>query len=127
MYVWCMKKQIHNLTSLKGQRKILRNNATSAETVFWAHLKNKQLLGKKFRRQHSIGQYVVDFYCPEEKLIIELDGQPHFSPGGDLYDEARDEKLRALGFTVLRFENNIIFENIEAALQEIVEHFGKPG
>ena len=127
MYVWCMKKQIHNLTSLKGQRKILRNNATSAETVFWAHLKNKQLPGKKFRRQHSIGQYVVDFYCPEEKLIIELDGQPHFSPGGDLYDEARDEKLRALGFTVLRFENNIIFENIEAALQEIVEHFGKPG
>jgi very-short-patch-repair endonuclease len=120
-----MQKQIHNLRSLKGQRKLLRNHATSAEAVFWEYLKNKQLLGKKFRRQHSIGQYIVDFYCPEEQLIIELDGQPLFSPDGDLHDQEPDEKLRGLGFTVMRFENSAILENIATALEEIVEHFGK--
>ena len=116
-------KQTYNIKQLKETRKNLRNNSTSAEATFWTYLKGKQLLGRKFRRQQSIENYVVDFYCSEEKLVIELDGAGHFSVGGQAYDEGRDNQIRALGLKILRFENFLIFEKIESVLKEIVQQF----
>jgi len=70
-------KIIFNRKSLKSFRSSLRNRSTSAETALWEMLKSRKLKGRKFRRQYSIGSYIVDFCCPSEKLIIELDGAPH--------------------------------------------------
>ena len=119
-----MSKPIHNLKILEGSRKNLRSNSTSSEAVLWTYLKGKQLKGRKFRRQHSIENYIVDFYCSEEKLVIELDGQGHYNTGGQVYDDFRDERLKALGFKVLRFENKLVFKNIESLLEEIEQQFG---
>jgi very-short-patch-repair endonuclease len=96
-------KNIFNRKDLKSFRASLRNRSTSAEAALWEMLKSKKLDGRKFRRQYSIGSYIVDFCCPSEKLIIELDGDPH----GEYYkieqDENRDKHMMTLGFTVLRF------------------------
>ena len=67
-------ERIHNRERLRVLRRALRNNATNAEAILWRYLKRRQLKGRKFRRQHSIGPYIVDFYCPAEKLAVELDG-----------------------------------------------------
>ncbi len=117
------KKQTHNLKALKEQRKALRNNATSAEAVLWAYLNKSQLEGRKFRRQHSVGGYILDFYCHQEQLAIELDGQHHFTPEGNLTDEERTAYLQAEGITVLRFENKMAFSHIEGVLEHIKQHF----
>jgi len=101
---------IHNRKALKTQRKHLRNHATSAEAVFWKYLKNKQIGGLKFRRQHSIGSYIVDFYCPALKLVLELDGEPHATPQREAYDVKRENYLKNLGIVVIRFENRYVFE-----------------
>ena len=85
------------------------------------------MFGRKFRRQQSIENYIVDFYCFEEKLVVELDGADHYDVVSQAYDEFRDIQLRTLGLKVLRFENVLIFENIESVLEEIVQQFNKPG
>ena len=82
-----MKEQINNVVYLKNTRKQLRNNPTKAEQVLWKYLKNKQIKGYKFRRQHSVGNYILDFYCPALKLCIEIDGDSHFTDEGKNYDK----------------------------------------
>ncbi len=69
------KRGIYNTTAKEEQRKALRNSLTIAEAVLWKQLKDSQLAGRKFRRQESIGPYIADFYCPESRLIVELDGR----------------------------------------------------
>ena len=118
------RNPIHNKKSVLPQRKLLRNNQTSAESVLWMLLKGKQLEGKKFRRQHSVGKYVVDLYCPSEKLAIELDGQHHFTEHGLKRDALRTKCLNALNIRVIRFENARVFQNPEDVLREIRKHFG---
>ncbi len=110
---------IHNIKNLKENRKKLRNSLTPAEAKLWSLLKNSQIEKRKFRRQHSVGPYVLDFYCPSEKLCIELDGSVHFTDGGYEYDTARTEYLETLNVRVMRFENKDIFENTEGVLEEI--------
>ena len=88
----------------------MRNNSTPAEVQLWKLLKNKQVKGLKFRRQHSIENYIVDFYYPEIKLAIELDGQTHASHARQNLDRERDACIKELGITVLRFENRVVFE-----------------
>lgn len=83
-------RKLHNRPNLKENRKFLRNNSTSAESVLWTILKNKQGAGMKFRRQHSIGNYIVDFYCTKLNLIIGLDGEYHASYQAIIRDEKRD-------------------------------------
>ena len=117
--------EIHNKSILKENRKNLRNKSTSAESVLWTYLKNNQLDGRKFRRQHSIANYIVDFYCASELLAIELDGAHHFTLAGSNKDYTRDTDLAALNITVLRFENSVIFKNIDGVLDEIKKHFRK--
>ena len=89
----------------------------------WNHLKNRQLEGRKFRRQHSIEKFIVDFYCYEEQLIIELDGEVHNEPKQMAYDDRRTKRLEKLGNRVLRFENKMVFDNLGSVVQEIKENF----
>ena len=99
----------HNKPQLKQNRKELRNNGTSTEATLWLHLKKKQLGGYKFRRQHSVGNFILDFYCPEKQFAIELDGAHHFTVEGQEYYKNRDAYLKEQGITVLHIENKHIF------------------
>ncbi len=120
-----MPERIHNQQNLKNLRQQNRNNLTPAEAELWKHVKNNQL-GRKFRRQHSIGKYILDFYCPEEKLAIELDGKDHFTDNGFERDEARTKFLKNLNIRVLRFENKEVFEQLDGVLAEITAQFTTP-
>lgn len=115
------KKRIHNRKYLVDFRKFLRNNATSAEATLWKSLTRKKVEGLKFRRQHSIENYIVDFYCPELKLIIELDGSGHSNFGQENYDNERTKRLEELGFVVLRFENQIVFKSPDMIINAILD------
>ena len=115
--------QLHNRKYLKETRRALRNNLTPAEAVLWNLLKNMQLDGRKFRRQQSIKNYIVDFYCPSEKLIIELDGGVHDNLGQSNADYLRDKELNKLGYKVLRFENDLIFSHPQEVLNSIRVEF----
>lgn len=117
------KRQINNKTELKEFRKKLRNNGTPAEAFLWRYLKNKQLEGRKFRRQFSVGNYILDFYCPSEKLCVELDGADHFTSAGFEYDQERTAFLNAQGIKVIRFENKIVFDCTEHVLETIKSNF----
>jgi len=90
----------YNTRSKKNFRKELRNSLTAAEAVLWQNLKGRQLLGKKFRRQIGIGRYIVDFYCPEAGLVIELDGDRHFSITIDEYEARRTKYLEEEGLRI---------------------------
>ncbi|MFN4762273.1 endonuclease domain-containing protein [Gillisia sp. Q332] len=79
--------------------------------------------GRKFRRQHSINNFIVDFYCASEMLIIELDGQVHLNALAEEKDRKRNEILEGMGFKVLRFENKMVFENLEYVLRAIKDKF----
>ena len=116
--------QIHNKSRYKERRKSLRKKLTSAEATLWKLLKSKQLEGRKFRRQHSVNHFILDFYCPSENLAIELDGENHFTVEGRSYDEKRTKYLERLGIYVIRFENDEVFQSPEGVLAEIKKHFG---
>ena len=116
--------RIHNNKSLKDIRKSLRNNSTSAEATLWKMLKQSQVGGYKFRRQHSVSKFILDFYCPELQLGIELDGEPHANPVIHQRDLERDEYLLENGITILRYENRWVFEYPDVIIEEILE-FGK--
>ena len=114
---------IHNHKYLEANRKELRKNLTSAEAALWKVIQKSQLKDRKFRRQHSIKNFIVDFYCTSEKLIIELDGAYHLNFAQQNYDKERTEILEGLGFKVIRFENKLVFENMDSVLEEIRNHF----
>ncbi len=116
-------KKIFNKKELKPRRKELRNNSTFAEVYLWQQIKGRKLDGRKFRRQTSIGPYIVDFYCPEEKLVIELDGEVHFNEEAIKYDKERTEFIESLGLRVIRFENNEVLKNTEYVLNKIKTYF----
>lgn len=116
------KGQIKNVTYLKERRRELRSNLTPAEAAMWKLLQNSKLDGYKFRRQHSIENYIVDFYCPSAKLVIELDGEVHNNLIANQNDYERDEQLKYLGYKVLRFENKLVFEHTEFVLDTILQH-----
>ena len=118
-------ERLNNLPHLKSIRKKLRNNLTPAEAKLWTLLKSKQMDGKKFRRQHSVANYVLDFYCPEERIAIELDGQGHFEENQAAYDRKRDLFLASVGIKVLRFENKWVWNNPDGLLEIVKSYFQK--
>ena len=118
-----MRQKVHNIKPLEKNRKALRNNLTPGEAVLWRALQKSQLDGRKFRRQHSVGGYVLDFYCPTERLAVELDGAYHFTLVGSENDYERTQYINSLNIRVLRFENKRVFENIDLVLEEIRRHF----
>ncbi len=117
--------RLHNLPHLKTFRKTLRKNLTPAEAKLWTLLKGKALDGRKFRRQHSVANYILDFYCPAERLAIELDGPYHLEATQAELDYERDLFLNAVGIRVLRVENQLIWDEPEWVLDEIKSYFGK--
>ncbi len=117
--------KIFNRKYLKQRRQRLRNNATEAEILLWCYLKNRQLKGRKFRRQTSIKNYIVDFYCPEEKLVVELDGESHFEEENTEYDKKKDEYLNGIGIKVIRIENQEVLYNLDYVLKPIEKESNK--
>ncbi|MBL4753114.1 MAG: endonuclease domain-containing protein [Flavobacteriales bacterium] len=117
-----MPDQVHNKKELKQHRKDLRNHLTPAEAELWTYLKHTKL-GQKFRRQHSVGYYILDFYCPQSKLCVELDGAHHFTPESQRYDERRSRCLEKFGIRVIRFENEDVFNKLPDVLNSISAHF----
>ena len=97
----------------------LRASGTDAERQLWHLLRNRQLGGAKFRRQHCIGPYTADFYCREAGLVVELDGGQHAEPDGAVRDAVRDDYLRSRGLRVLRFWNHEVLESADSLLETI--------
>jgi very-short-patch-repair endonuclease len=108
-----------NLVNRKECRRELRTYGTSAEACMWRMLQKRQIMGLKFRRQFSIGPFILDFYCASAKLCIELDGMPHYTIEGEITDTKRTEYLDKLGIKVLRFENHLVFDYPGSVVSEI--------
>ncbi len=97
----------------------LRKESTSPEIKLWSILRNRQMNGLKFRRQHPVEKYIADFYCDELRLIIELDGESHFTTEGKVSDAVRSKFLQEKGYKIIRFSNEEIGESLEAVIQSI--------
>jgi very-short-patch-repair endonuclease len=114
-------KQNHGADKkIKSRARFLRRTMTSQEILLWEKLKNRQLCGKHFRRQHPFGIYILDFYCHESNLVIEIDGAIHRYK--EDYDSERTEYLESTGLKVIRFSNDDIENKIDWVLSQI-EHF----
>lgn len=106
---------------LKERARELRSKMTEAEVILWQHLRMRQVKGMKFLRQRPILNYIVDFYAPEARLVIEVDGGHHFEDETMEYDKTRDADLKGLGLKVLRFNNLEVLQNIEGVAERIEE------
>src|SRR5690606_6526821 len=116
-------QKIHSKKEYQKRRKQLRNNLTPAEAYLLTNLKNRKLDNKRFTKQHSIGHYIVDFFCASEKLIVELDGEVHNNLEAQEYDYKRTTYLELKGYKVIRFENKMVFDLLPSVLKEIRNHF----
>lgn len=123
-FIWsynvCMYKYLFNDQSLKNRRRELRANQTEAEKKLWEFLRNRKLDGFKFNRQHSIGPYILDFYCPKARIGIELDGNPHAENEKIIYDKDRERILSASNIKVIRFWNDEVKNDIEKVIDKIL-------
>src|SRR3989339_1099480 len=108
-------------TKLKRYSQGLRKNMTDAERLLWSKVRRKQLKGCQFYRQRIIGNYIVDFYCPEAKLIVEVDGGQHYDINGRKRDELRDNYMKNLGLEILRVSDHEVFKNIDGVIERIFE------
>ena len=113
-----MEGQTDERIRSERRQRALRNDATDAERALWQRLRGRQLEGVKFRRQHPFGSYILDFACLEKRVAIELDGGQHVD--ATAYDATRTRALEISGFTVLRFWNHDVFENMDGVLEEIL-------
>ena len=123
-HIMLHKEKVNNLTDTKYLRSGLRTAATPAEITLWQYLKRSQVGGLKFRRQHSIGAYILDFYCPEIKLDIELDGDVHDAPLSYEHDMIRTNYLNQQGISVLRYHNDVVFKNVQGLIESVL-HFAE--
>lgn len=110
-----------NKKELKETRRQLRRNQTYTEKIVWMYLRNRRTDGYKFRRQYSVDHYVLDFYCPELKLAIELDGSVHDVPEQKVYDEERQKQIEMFGIKFVRIRNEEFLGNPDKAFLKIEE------
>jgi len=103
----------------------LRKSQTPKELIFWAHVKDRRFHGYKFRRQYSVGNYIADFYCPELRLVVEIDGGQHYEEKNLEYDLQRTKYFEDLGMNVKRYTNIDVKENLEGALDDLLEFCNK--
>ena len=108
--------------ALQNFARELRKNMTDAESRIWAGIRKVQLKGCQFYRQKNIGNYIVDFYCPAAKLIVEIDGSQHYSAEGIRRDKLRDAYMERLALMVLRFTDREALENTDEVLERIYEN-----
>lgn len=108
---------------LKEYAQDLRKNMTNAERLLWSKVKRKQVKNTHFYRQKTIGNYIVDFYCPKLKLAIEIDGGQHFTENGKEKDKIRDDNIKKLGIKVIRISDTEIFKNIDGVMERIYVEF----
>ena len=118
-------KIVNNISNLIDRRKELRNKSTPEEILLWMKLKNSQT-DFKFRRQHSIGGYIADFYCPAEKLVVEIDGSQHFKKENSEYDAIRSRFFEGLNIKVLRFTNLEVSTETEKVVEKIKSELTTP-
>jgi very-short-patch-repair endonuclease len=111
---------------LKPFARNLRHNLTDAEQLIWSKIRKKQIGDFQFYRQKNIGDYILDFYCPTGKLIVEIDGGQHYEDDGMMKDQTRDKYLQMLGFAVLRFFDIDVLKNIDGVVERIYEHLKSP-
>ena len=116
-----MRTMLHNQPLLKPRRKELRNNATPAEKLLWGVLQHSNLGRYKFRRQHSVGLYILDLYCPSAGLAVDLDGDSHFTDEAMEYDRQRTAYLNSLNIRVIRFLNSDVYDNLHGVCEKILE------
>ncbi len=114
-----MKKSLRSFPASIKNARSLRKNATVAERILWDSLRGRRLNGWKFRRQHPIGQFVIDFFCREKCVAVELDGEVHTQIEVADHDVERDKFLRLQGVKILRFTNNQVLEDLPRVLEEI--------
>jgi very-short-patch-repair endonuclease len=106
---------------LKSRSRELRSSMTDAEIKLWSKLRRKQLFSLQFSRQKPIGNFIVDFYCPKARLVIEVDGGQHYQEHGRARDAVRDSYLSGLGLEVIRFSNRDVLYNLDGVMAVIVE------
>ena len=111
--------KIYNRTSEKEKRRYLRKNMPKAEVIIWDKIKGKQIEGCKFRRQYSVAEFAIDFYAPELKLGIEIDGDSHYQKGVPEYDRERQEFIESTGIIFLRFTNDDVYDSLDGVLEII--------
>jgi very-short-patch-repair endonuclease len=111
--------RIYNRTEVKETRRYLRRNLAPAEALLWSRLQRKQLLGLRFRRQYSVGPYVLDFYCPELKLAVEIDGSTHVGDDAERRDRARQSHIEQYDIRFLRFADNDVLKAVDGVLDYI--------
>ena len=114
--------EVHNKKSLEEIRRRLRQESTTAEDFLWQHIRNKKVNQLKFKRQHSIGNYIVDFYCASKRMIIELDGKVHSLTYQKEKDKLRDECFKEMDFQILRFSNKDVLSKINFVTEQIIKH-----
>ena len=107
--------------TLKAYARDLRKNMTDAENFLWSGIRKKQLKGFQFYRQKNMGNYIVDFYCPAAKLVIEVDGGQHYAQSGKERDNKRDDFIKSLGFRVLRFSDIDVLKDLTGVLGKIYD------
>jgi very-short-patch-repair endonuclease len=108
--------RIRVLNKYLERRRTLRRRSTPAEQALWNYLRARRFHDLKFRRQYSIGNYIVDFYCPEKRLVVEIDGEGHSTEQQQAYDEARTAWLNTMYVKVIRFSNGEVIDNIAGVL-----------
>jgi type I restriction enzyme R subunit len=115
----------YQVSGRKELARELRSNETIAEELLWALLRNRNMLGFKFRRQHQFGEYIADFYCRQAKLVIECDGAVHDGNDAWQHDQKRDSYMVGQGLRVLRFKNDDIVHDTAAVIEKISSYLGK--
>ena len=113
------RDQKHTPNTVRRQAKVLRKRSTPAEMRLWAALRNHQLNGLKFRRQHPLGPFIADFYCAEYRLVVEVDGGIHNFTVEE--DQARDQAIQEHGYRIIRFQNKTVEENLTEVLSAILD------
>ncbi len=117
---------LYNHPTLKSRRRLLRRNFTDAERLLWSKLRHRQLMGVKFFRQYSVGQYILDFYAPTQRLAIEVDGGQHGEIARANHDRQRTEYLQQLRITVIRFQNIEVLKNIDGVIEQVTTTLANP-
>ena len=111
--------QFFNRPTEREKRRRLRKDMPTAEDLVWSRLRRKQVCGHKFRRQYSVGPYVIDFYCPGLKLAVEIDGDSHFLADAVTQDKQRQGYIESFGIQFLRFTNEQVYRNLDDVLEKI--------